>query len=67
MKALISPNENNRICQVEVTNFPVAEPLFWAICPDDCTTEWTYVDGEFLPPAPSVPTAYENITSSYAA
>ena len=60
MLALISPNENNRICQVEETDFPVAEPLFWAECPADCTTEWTYVDGQFLPPVVPVPTAEEN-------
>lgn len=60
MLALISPNENNRICQVQETDFPVAEPLFWATCPDDCTTEWTYVDGVFEPPVPYVPTAEEN-------
>jgi hypothetical protein len=64
MKALISPQENNRICQVEAQDFPVADPLFWADCPDNCTTEWTYVDGEFLPPAPYVPTADENKTTA---
>lgn len=60
MYALISPNENNRICQVEQAEFPVAEPLFWAECPADCTTEWTYNGTDFLPPAPYVPTAEEN-------
>ena len=60
MYALISPSENNRIAQVEETEFPVAEPLFWAECPADCTTEWTYVDGQFIPYTPPVPTAEEN-------
>ena len=61
MKALISPSENNRICQVDAQDFPVAEPLFWADCPDNCTTEWTYDNGTFLPPAPPAPpTADEN-------
>jgi hypothetical protein len=60
MKALISPNENNRICQVEAQDFPVAEPLFWTDCPNDCTTEWAYVDGQFVPPVVPVPTADEN-------
>lgn len=60
MLALISPNENNRICQVQEQDFPVAEPLEWVACPDNCTTEWTYVDGQFLPPVPYVPTADEN-------
>lgn len=60
MKALISPNENNRICQIDTQDFPVADPLFWAECPADCTTQWTYVDGQFIPPVPYVPTAEEN-------
>lgn len=60
MLALISPNENNRICQVQETDFPVAQPLFWTECPADCTTEWTYNNGVFEPPAVPVPTAEEN-------
>ena len=59
MKALISPQENNRIAEVAVTDFPIAEPLYWLDCPDECTTEWSYVDGEFLAPvapAPVIPT-----------
>lgn len=52
MLALISPNENNRICQVEQDEFPVAPPLEWVTCPDDCTTEWTYTGTTFEPPAP---------------
>jgi hypothetical protein len=50
MKALISPNENNRICQVESQDFPVAKPLFWLDCSDNITTAWTYVDGTFVEP-----------------
>lgn len=52
MKALISPIENNRVVQVEVEEniFPIAEPLYWIDCPDDCTTDWTYVYGIFYPP-----------------
>jgi len=55
MKALISPNENNRIVEVKANNktFPIAEPLYWIDCPSNCTTEWTYVNGEFLEPAPA--------------
>lgn len=62
MKALISPLENNRICQIEPDSdtFPIAEPLFWTICPDDCTTEWTYAEGQFIPPQPHIPTADKN-------
>ena len=62
MKALISPQENNRIAEViaNAKTFPIAEPLYWIDCPSDCTTEWTYVEGEFIPPQPYVLTAEEN-------
>jgi hypothetical protein len=52
MYALISPNENNRICQVEQTEFSVAEPLHWVICPSEVTPEWTYNGTTFELPAP---------------
>lgn len=60
MKALISPTENYRIVQVQEQDFPVANPLFWATCPNDCTTSWTYSNGNFYPPVPVVPTAEQN-------
>ena len=55
MKALISPQENNRIVEVKANNktFPIAEPLYWIDCPSGCTTEWTYEKGEFIAPAPA--------------
>lgn len=56
MKALISPNENGRIAELAVTEFPIAEPLFWVDCADNVTTEWTYIDGVFSEPvSPPVP------------
>jgi hypothetical protein len=61
MKALISPQENNRICEVTDNDFPIAEPLFWANCPDDCTTEWTYDKNIFSPPVPYVQSVEERI------
>lgn len=68
MKALISPLENNRICQIEQDDniFPVAEPLEWLTCPDDCTTNWTYAEGQFIPPQPYIPNADENKTTAVA-
>jgi hypothetical protein len=54
MKALISPQENNRIAQVEAVPFEVAKPLYWINCPDSVTTEWTYNGKEFV--SPSIPT-----------
>lgn len=58
MKALISPQENNRIAQVSPEDFPIAPPLFWVDCPEDITTEWTYDDSGFqepVVPAPVIP------------
>jgi len=57
MKALISPNEKvysyddtelgSRVAQVEETEFPVAPPLFWIDCPDDCAADkWYYSEGQ---------------------
>lgn len=57
MKALISPNEKvtdfegnvgERIAQVEpdANVFPVAAPLHWVDCPDDCVADqWWYYQG----------------------
>lgn len=52
MKALISPQESNRIAEVKANNnvFPIALPLYWIDCPDECTTEWTFNGGEFAAP-----------------
>jgi len=50
MKALISPLENNRIAQVAAQDFPIAEPLYWIDCPDNCTTDWTYDGLQFNEP-----------------
>jgi hypothetical protein len=66
MKALISPNEQafsfdgevlgQRVAEVAVEAFDVAESLFWVNCPEDCVRdEWYYADGAVLkkpvPPA----------------
>lgn len=50
MKALIVPNKNNRIAEVAAQDFPVAQPLYWTDCPDDCTAEWSYDGIEFKKP-----------------
>lgn len=49
MKALILETQ---VCQVEEQDFPVASPLYWVDCPDNVTTEWTYEENTFIPPAP---------------
>jgi hypothetical protein len=35
-----------RVCQVEADSqtFPVAEPLFWTNCPDNCVADQWYYD-----------------------
>lgn len=65
-KALISPNElvglGCRVAEVCDTVFPVAEPMFWADCPDEVVADLVYynkVTDEFLPipavePAPAI-------------
>lgn len=67
MKALISPNElvsnGIRIAEVALQDFPVAEPLYWVDCPDDCDASTWYFNTETqqcdLIPIP-VPTIDEN-------
>jgi hypothetical protein len=64
MKALVSPQEKrtdyegnvgDRIAQVEQNEFPVAAPLFWTDCPNDCVADiWWYYNGacEVMPQPP---------------
>lgn len=78
-KALISPNEvvtapdgtvGARIAQVESATFPIAQPLFWVNCSNDCVADqWYYVNSqcEAIPHAPvPVPTAEENAATAQA-
>ena len=55
--ALISPNEGNRICDVEVVEFPVAAPLYWVQIPDgqSVNTTWTFDGSAFHTPVPQPP------------
>lgn len=57
MKALISPNEKaysydgselgQRIAEVCEQEFPVANPLFFVDCPNECVADqWYYSDGQ---------------------
>lgn len=52
MKALIETYNYDRIAQVEHDDmvFQVAPGLEWVDCPDDCTTEWSYNNGQFIAP-----------------
>ena len=61
MKALISPQQDNFVVQVENNEFEVALPLYWVDCPDDIVPyEYVYVDNQFAPYIPPAPTAYQN-------
>ena len=42
--ALISPDEENRIVQVEEQKFDVAPPLYWIKCPLDTEPDQHYLD-----------------------
>jgi hypothetical protein len=56
--ALISPGENDRLCQVEADPFCVAPPLHWVECADDVSSSThRYVEGAFalIPPPPAPP------------
>lgn len=60
MKALISPNQDNFVVQVEPDDntFEIGLPLYWADCPDDCVAyQYQYVDGQYVeyvpPPTPA--------------
>ena len=41
MIALIDPRFD-RVCEVTQAEFPVAEPLFWTPCQDDCIPDFDY-------------------------
>lgn len=55
MIALIDPRFN-RVCEVAQAEFPVADPLFWTPCQDDCIPDFDYWDSEtqsiVYPPRP---------------
>ena len=67
MKALISPQEiilnGYRIAEVATNEFPIALPLYWIDCPDNCDAGTWYFNVEAneceLIPIP-VPTANDN-------
>ncbi|HYR35950.1 MAG TPA: hypothetical protein VEQ87_16785 [Burkholderiales bacterium] len=50
MRALISPAEGNRICDVQEKAFEVAAPLYWIDCPDDCRPDSYRYDGQRFTP-----------------
>lgn len=54
MFALIDPR-SNRVCQLADSEFPVADPLFWAPATgSEIPDATTYVNGGFVAPPPPV-------------
>lgn len=67
MKALIDPNEiistnKIRVCQVveDGQEFVVAQPLYWATCPNDCLADQWFFDTELNQFIKKVTTAEQN-------
>jgi len=51
----------HRIAEVEQESFPVAAPMHWIDCPDNCKADlWYYKDGQVNPRPPCVPEPEEN-------
>ncbi len=44
-----------KIVQVAESVFTVHPSLEWVGCPDTCDTDWSFIDGVFLPPADPAP------------
>jgi hypothetical protein len=63
MKALISPNQNNFVVQVEPDEniFEIGLPLYWTDCPDDIMAyQYQYIDSQFVAYIAPAPTADKN-------
>jgi hypothetical protein len=63
MKALISPNQDNFVVQVESDDktFEIGLPLYWTTCPDSIVAyQYQYLDNQFVAYVPPAPTADEN-------
>jgi hypothetical protein len=52
MKALISPEENNRILEIkkDLEVFSVALPFYWIDCSEEITSDWQYNGITFIAP-----------------
>ena len=63
MKALIAPNQDNLVVQVEPDDktFEVGLPLYWLTCPDNIVAyQYQYLENQFVAYIPPAPTADEN-------
>jgi len=63
MKALISPEQDNFVVQVEPDNqtFEIGLPLYWQTCPDNIVAyQYQYLENQYVAYLPPAPTADEN-------
>jgi hypothetical protein len=55
MKALISPNQDNFVVQVEPDNqtFEIGLPLYWLDCPNNIVAyQYKYINNKYVPYTP---------------
>ena len=67
MKALISPEQNNFVVQVEPNDqiFEIGLPLYWLDCPSNVVAyHYQYNEGQFVEYVPPPPTDDENKTTA---
>jgi hypothetical protein len=63
MKALISPNQDNFVVQVEPDDkiFEIGLPLYWQTCPDNIVAyQYQYLENQYVAYVPPQATAEEN-------
>ncbi len=60
MRALVLEDQVAQVV-ADGQEFPVAPPLIWLECPDDCIAGWAYLDGQFSAPAPRKKTPEEEL------
>lgn len=63
MKALISPNQDNFVVQVEPDDktFEIGLPLYWLDCPDNIVAyQYQYLENQYVAYVPPQATAEEN-------
>jgi len=51
-----------RVAEVEPESFPVAPPMHWVDCPDECKADsWYYKDGQVYEKPQSAPMPEDNL------
>jgi hypothetical protein len=69
MKALISPEQDNFVVQVEPDDktFEIGLPLYWLTCPDNIVAyQYQYIENQYVVYVPPALTADENKATAVA-